>query len=122
MARVNRYECGHIKFVACAAGGALQVNSGMLFSVIARDGTDAEAPARRQAARDQHLAELQPHVDSGVVQLGGAFLDETGTMRGSILVLELPDLAAVNAWLDNDIYTRSGVWQDFEVSEFRRAV
>ena len=100
----------------------MQVNSGMLFSVIARDGTDAEAPARRQAARDQHLTELQPHVDSGVIQFGGAFLDETGTMRGSILVLDLPDRPAVSEWLNNDIYTRSGVWQDFEVAEFRRAV
>ena len=94
----------------------------MLFSVIARDGSDPGAPARRQAARDQHLSELTAHVESGVVTFGGAFLDEAGVMRGSILVLELPDRAAVDAWLQNDVYTRSGVWQEFEVSAFRRAV
>ncbi len=35
----------------------------MQFVVIARDGTDPEAPARRQAARDAHLAgaTAKPH-------------------------------------------------------------
>lgn len=94
----------------------------MIFSVIARDGTDPEAPARRQAVREQHLAAIKPQAESGVVRLGGAFLDEHGQMRGSLLLLDLPDRAAVDAWLQNDIYTRSGVWQEFEVFEFRQAV
>lgn len=122
MARVNRYECGHIKFVACGQVGWFGYNLVMLFSVIARDASDPEAPARRAAAREQHLAEIRPHAESGVLQLGGAFVDQDGVMRGSIMLLDLPDRAAVEAHLQADIYWRSGVWREFEISEFKRAV
>lgn len=94
----------------------------MLFSVIARDATDPEAPARRTSVRDQHIAGIKPHVESGVLQVGGAFVDQDGVMRGSIMLLDLPDRAAVEAHLHADIYFTAGVWHDFEINEFRRAV
>jgi len=94
----------------------------MAYTVIARDGTDEEAPARRQAVRDQHLQGIAQHVESGVLQYAGALLNEEGVMCGSLLILDLPDRAAVRAWLDADVYTKEGVWQEFEVHGFRRAV
>lgn len=94
----------------------------MAYTVIARDGTDDEAPARRQAARERHLAGITPHVESGVLQYAGVLLNDEGVMCGSLLILDLPDRAAVRAWLDADIYTKEGVWQEFEVYGFRRAV
>jgi len=94
----------------------------MSYTVIARDGTDPEAPARRQAARAQHLEGISTHVESGVLQYAGALLDEDGIMRGSLLVVNLPDRAAVQAWLDADVYTKEGVWQEFEIFRFQRAV
>ncbi len=100
----------------------MKLNSVMAFLVIAKDGTDSEAPGRRAAVRDEHLAGMKPHIDSGVLQFAGAFLDEDGIMRGSVLLLDLPDRAAVEAHLQADVYTRTGVWQEFEISGFRRAV
>ncbi len=93
----------------------------MLFTVIARDGTDPEAPARRQAARQQHLAGVPALVERGTLQVGGALLDEDGTMCGSMLVLDLPDRAAVEEFLKADVYWQTGVWQEFEIFEFKRA-
>lgn len=119
---VNRYECGHINFVAAHSEAPLQLDSVMAFLVTARDGTDSEAPQRRAAVRAEHLAGIQEHVESGVLQFAGALVDDDGVMCGSVLLLDLPDRAAVEAYLQADIYTRTGVWQTFEISGFRRAV
>lgn len=94
----------------------------MTFFVLAHDGTDPDAPARRQRVRQQHLTEIQAVVASGTVQLGGAILGEAGEMVGSALLLEAESSEAVRAILENDVYFKTGVWQRFEVYPFRRAV
>ncbi len=92
------------------------------FLVIAKDGTDPDAPARRQRVRERHLEEIKPAVAGGTVQLGGAILDEAGEMIGSALLLEAESEEAARAFLEADIYSKAGVWQDFEIYPFRRAV
>lgn len=93
----------------------------MLFMVIARDGTDPDAPGRRQRVREQHLQEIQPHLQGGMIEYAGVFLDAEDVMRGSLLIIEAAGEAEVREFLEQDIYTRSGVWQDFEINPFRRA-
>ena len=93
------------------------------FIVTARDGTDRDAPARRAAARPAHLAGLAKLSEfGGTMIVGGAMLDDGGTPRGSTMVVEFPDRAAVDAWIAADPYTAGGVWRDVEVSGFRVAV
>ena len=94
----------------------------MLFLVIAKDGTDPEAPTRRQQARETHLEGARRLAADGTLQVAGALLDGAGTMIGSMLVLEAPDEATVRALLDADVYHRAGVWRHVEVYPFRRAV
>ncbi|QRN81034.1 MAG: hypothetical protein JK586_05965 [Nocardiopsis sp. BM-2018] len=94
----------------------------MLYLVIAKDGTDPDAPARRQAVRERHLEGARALAERGVMQLGGALLDDDGTMIGSALVIEADDEAAARALLDADVYTTAGVWRHLEVYPFRRAV
>ena len=93
-----------------------------MFLVIIKDGTDPEAPARRQRVRDAHLEAIKPAVANGMVQLGGALLDDEGTMIGSALLVEADSRAALETFLQNDIYTLEGVWQSFEIYPFKRAV
>jgi uncharacterized protein len=50
----------------------------MRYAVIARDGTDPEAKARRLAVRPAHLERVAPFVERGRVLIGGAILDEAG--------------------------------------------
>lgn len=94
----------------------------MLFLVIARDGTDSEAPQRRQTVRDAHLQGVKEAAASGTLQVGGAFLNEQGQMIGSMLLIEAESREAVERYLEADIYTRAGVWQTFEIYPFKRAV
>jgi hypothetical protein len=62
----------------------------MRYIVIARDGTDPEAKARRLAARPAHLERVGPFVERGRVLLGGAILDEAGDMVGSVVLADSP--------------------------------
>jgi hypothetical protein len=88
----------------------------MVFVVIAHDGKDAEAPARRQAVRPRHMARIGPQAEAGTMVLGVAVLDRPeGTMTGSVMVLDLPDEAAVRAWLAEDPYMKEGVWKDVTI-------
>jgi hypothetical protein len=94
----------------------------MQFLVVARDGNDEGALERRQRTRPFHLDSIGPLVDAGNVLVGGAILSETGDMIGSMLLVEFPDRADVDAWLDRDPYVTEGVWRDVEVRPFRTAV
>jgi uncharacterized protein YciI len=94
----------------------------MLFMVIAKDGTDPDAPARRQAAREAHLAGAKELAAAGKLHLGGPLLNNAGEMIGSALLIEAEDMQAARALLDADIYTRAGVWRTFEIHPFKRAV
>ena len=94
----------------------------MLFLVIAKDGTDSQAPARRQAVRDEHLSNIKPSVEAGILHVGGAIMDDDGNMIGSALIAEAESKEDLQEFLDSDIYTKTGVWQSFEIYPFKRAV
>ena len=94
----------------------------MQFLVTAKDGTDDAAVERRMRVRPTHLEAIAPLVEDGHVLVGGAILNEAGEMVGSMLLVDFPDRAAVDAWLEADPYVTSGVWREIEVSPFRAAV
>ena len=94
----------------------------MQFLVIAYDGKDEGAQARRAAARPAHIEGAQSLKENNNVLIGGAILDGDGNMIGSSLVVEFEDRAALDEWLDNDPYVTDGVWQDISVMPFRTAV
>jgi uncharacterized protein YciI len=91
----------------------------MDFLVIAMDGTDDGAPARRAAVRDDHLAGIKKLKEQGHFVSGGAVLDDDGNMIGSVVVLDLPDRAAVEKCVAEDPYTKGNVWQDVTIRPFR---
>lgn len=90
--------------------------------VIARDGNDPDAKARRAVVRPVHLEAIRPLVEAGQVLVGGAILDEEGDMVGSVMVTDFESREAFDAWIDNDPYVTGGVWRDIEVRPFRPAV
>lgn len=93
----------------------------MEFLVIAYDGNDAEAPARRQAVRAAHLDNARRLAADGFLIEGGAILDEHGTMIGSAVICDFPSRAALDDWLKSDPYVTGDVWRTVEVRPFRRA-
>jgi len=92
----------------------------MTFLVLGYDGADAEAPARRAAARPAHLSTAQRLKAAGHFLEGGALLDEGGKMVGSMLLMEFPSRAELDAWLAADAYSVGGVWREVTVWPFRR--
>lgn len=91
----------------------------MEFLVVALDGTDAEAPNRRMAAREGHLAGIAALKEQGVFRAGGAILDDDGNMIGSAVVYECPDRESVERYVADDPYTAGDVWRDVTIYPFR---
>ncbi|HEX7946228.1 MAG TPA: YciI family protein [Phenylobacterium sp.] len=73
--------------------------------------------ALRMANREAHLAYVSGRTD--VMKLGGPMLDDDGNMAGSLLVLDVPDKAAAEAFSAADPYTRAGLWQRVVITAFR---
>ena len=83
------------------------------FIIIGKDGTDAAAPERRQAARAAHLQYTQDHLK--YFKTAAAMLDEAGQMNGSIMIGDFPDRAALDAWLAAEPYVTGQVWATVEI-------
>lgn len=94
----------------------------MQFLVVAWDGSDPDAPARRQAVRSEHLRGASAMAARGEMAVGGAILDDDGNMIGSACIVEMPDRAAVDEWLRTDPYVTGQVWKHVDVYPFRTAV
>jgi uncharacterized protein YciI len=93
----------------------------MQFLIIAHDGTDEGALERRMAVREPHIIGARAMKAAGTMIVGGAILDDDGRMIGSSCIVEMPDRAAVDAWLASDPYVTGGVWREIEVRPFRCA-
>lgn len=94
----------------------------MRYVVIARDGTDADAKARRARVRPTHLEQIAPRVERGEILVAGAMLDEADEMVGSVLVVDFATRDDLDAWLTSDPYFTGEVWKEIEVQPFRVAV
>lgn len=73
----------------------------------------------RLDTREAHLAYIK---ETGVVEMAGPFLDEAGQMCGSLIVLEVPDLAAARAWAESDPYNKAGLFADVRLQEWKKVI
>jgi hypothetical protein len=92
------------------------------FCVVAHDRTEPGGPERRQASRRAHFDRMKPAVEGGAILLAGSMLGEDGGMAASVLVVDFPDRAALDAWLAEEPYVRNGVWGRVEVTPMFVAV
>lgn len=72
----------------------------MYFVIYAKDRKDG-LPIRK-ANRDAHLEWIRSASGIKVVMAGPLINDAGDTMIGSMLVVNAPDMGAVNAWLTDD--------------------
>jgi uncharacterized protein YciI len=93
----------------------------MQFILIAYDGTDTDALARRMKVREEHLAKIEIMKASGEFVAGGAILDDGGKMIGSMIVYEFPDRAMLDERLKDEPYFTQNVWEKVEIRPFRMA-
>ena len=93
----------------------------MQYFVLAHDGTDPGALARRMAARPAHLEGIKPMLENGSLIVGGALLDDAGQMKGSMCIVDFATKAELDHWLATDPYVTQKVWQRIEVTPMRVA-
>ncbi|MGA1180548.1 MAG: YciI family protein [Marivivens sp.] len=73
----------------------------------------------RLDTREAHLAYIK---ETGVVEMAGPFLDEAGQMCGSMIVLDVADLAAARTWAENDPYNKAGLFSDVRIQEWKKVI
>lgn len=91
----------------------------MHYLIITHDGTDEKALDRRLAARDRHLSSIERLKAEGKALYGAALLDNAGTMRGSILIVNFPSDEELREYLASDPYVTGHVWEQVEVKPCR---
>lgn len=82
----------------------------MAWIVLAFDGTDAGAPARRAAARERHLAVLNTMAADGRLALGVPLREGDDRTVGSLMVLSGEAQSDLDAYLAEEPFAREGVW------------
>ncbi len=91
----------------------------MLFAIHCLDKPGAEA--LRQAARDAHSAYMRAQV--GRIVFGGPLLASDGVTRiGTLMVVDLPSRAELEAFLDSEPYRRAGLFGRCEVHPYQLVV
>lgn len=89
----------------------------MRFALMTKD--KPGALQTRMDNRDAHLAYI---ADTGVVEMAGPVLDDDGQMCGSMIVLEVDNLAAAQAWADNDPYAKAGLFSDVTLRAWKKVI
>lgn len=73
----------------------------------------------RKANRDAHVAYLK---STGVVAQAGPLLDDAGDMCGSLVILDVEDMAAAEAWAAADPYAQAGLFADVQLIAWNRVI
>ncbi len=88
----------------------------MLIALIARD--KAGALQTRLDNRTAHLAYIE---ETGVVAQAGPLLDGDA-MIGSLVILDVENLAAAEAWASNDPYALAGLFDSVELIPWKKVI
>lgn len=73
----------------------------------------------RQENRPAHLEHIQT---SGLVEMAGPFLTETGEMAGSLVILMVDTLEQARDWAANDPYAKAGLFQSVDIREWKKVI
>ncbi len=89
----------------------------MLVALTARD--KSGALQTRLDNRDAHLAHLK---SSGIVEMAGPLLDADGGMCGSLIVLNVADMAQAQAFVDADPYGKAGLFDSVTLDAWNKVI
>jgi uncharacterized protein YciI len=74
-----------------------------------------------QVRLDNRAAHLDYIAATGVVEMAGPFLD-AGAMVGSLVVLNVDDLAAAQDWATGDPYAKAGLFASVDIREWKKVI
>lgn len=75
----------------------------------------------RLSLRPAHLDYLKQENDK-IVVAGATLTDDGGTMTGSVIVINVDDRAAAEAFSANDPFTKGGLFDRVEVQRMRKGI
>ncbi|MGY6411883.1 MAG: YciI family protein [Alkalilacustris sp.] len=87
------------------------------FALICLDKPDAQA--LRKDTREAHLAYV---AETGVVTQAGPFLDDGEAMIGSLIILDVSDRSAAEAWAAADPYARAGLFASVTIHRWKKVI
>jgi uncharacterized protein YciI len=90
----------------------------MLFLLVARDADDEDSRRKRHGVLTPHRETLKKMISAKTMVLGGSTLDEAGKRTGSVAILNMPDRATAEAWVQTHPYVVTGVWSEYSLEEF----
>ena len=73
----------------------------------------------RMENREAHLAYIKK---TGVVEMAGPFLDTSEKMCGSLIILDVNDMAAAESWAENDPYNRAGLFENSTLKIWKKVI
>ncbi len=74
----------------------------------------------RQKIRPAHVAYLQQF--GAKIKAAGPTLDTTGTMNGSVIVLECKDMSAAQHFAANDPYAKADLFRDVLIQAWSKVL
>lgn len=89
----------------------------MLIALMAKD--KSGALQTRKDNRESHLAYIKK---TGVVIQAGPLLDDAGEMCGSLIILDVADMAAAQNWADGDPYAHAGLFDSVTLTQWNKVI
>ncbi|WP_116132831.1 YciI family protein [Tropicimonas sp. IMCC34043] len=89
----------------------------MLVAIICND-----KPGALQTRLDNRAAHLAHLKGSGLARQAGPFLDGAGEMCGSLIILEVADMAQAEDWAANDPYAKAGLFESVTIQRWNRVI
>lgn len=85
----------------------------VLQCILAKDSSD-----RRIELRTEHLRYIEAHKEQ--IFCGGPTLDDNGNPEMMLIILDVPDLASAEAFIQSEPYNCSGVFERITIRQWRQ--
>ena len=89
----------------------------MRIALITRD-----KPKHLQVRLDNREAHLAYIKETGVVEMAGPFLDDGGQMSGSLIILDVEDIASAEAWTAKDPYNKANLFESVSIIQWNKLI
>jgi hypothetical protein len=89
----------------------------MLFALMAHD-----KPGALEIRKDNRTDHLTYIESTGIVSMAGPLLDDAGGMAGSLVILDVADMAAAQSWADNDPYAKAGLFDRVDLIQWKKVI
>jgi uncharacterized protein YciI len=90
----------------------------MQYLLVAYDSSDPNANDRRMKCRPEHLEKIAIIKKEGKFICGGAILDESDRMIGSMIIYEVDNRKELDRLLQDEPYIYNKIWEKIDINPF----